>query len=228
MSTHSENSSRHHTSTFLLALLLILAAMLLMGQSAVAPADDAADGKEVFERVCATCHTIQPPPGLAPPMAMIVRHYRMAFEDSAAVKDALVSWVDAPDSSKSILPAHAIERFGLMAPVALSPEEIDAVTDYIMTLEPNMGGGMMGRTAGGGKMMQHGAGGNGMMGRGMMRMDSTAAMTCMRMDSSATAMTRPRTGTAPAMTCPRADSTAAAPDCKRMEGGARGSCRMGN
>lgn len=179
MSTHSEHSSRHHVGTFLLALLLILAAMLLMGQTALQPADDPLDGKEIFENTCTTCHTVQPPPNLAPPMAMIVRHYRMALTDSSAVKDALVSWVESPDTSKSLLPAHAIERFGLMAPVALKPEEIDAVVDYVMTLKPEMGRrGMMG---------------GGMMGGGMMKMDSTATgMDCPRMDSTATGKNSPQ------------------------------------
>jgi len=82
---------------------------------------------------------------LAPPMAMVVRHYRMELTDSSAIRDALISWSGSPDSSKSLLPAHAIERFGLMAPVALSSDEIEAVVDYVMTLEPAARGhGMMG------------------------------------------------------------------------------------
>lgn len=196
MSTHSEHSSRHYVSTFLLALLFMLAAMLLMGQKAVQPADDPVDGKEIFENTCATCHTVQPPPNLAPPMAMIVRHYRMALADSSAVKEALVSWVESPDTSKSLLPAHAIERFGLMAPLALNPEEINAVVDYVMTLKPEMGGrGMMDGGIMGG--MQSGGMKSGMMDGGMMKMDSTATgMTCPRMDSTATGMD-----------CPRLDST---------------------
>lgn len=162
MSMHSENSSRHHVGTFLLALLLILAAMLLMGQTAVQPSDDPIDGKQVFERTCATCHSIQPPPYLAPPMAMVVRHYRMALADSAELKEALVGWIASPDSTRSRLPAHVIERFGLMAPVALTPEEIGTVVDYVMTLDSEMGR-------------------RSMMGGGMMMMDSvTTGMNCIR------------------------------------------------
>ena len=206
MSTRSEQSSHHRVSTFLLAILFILAAMLLMGQSAVTPGDEAVEGKEVFERVCTTCHTTQPPPNLAPPMAMILRHYGMALGDSAAVRDTLVSWIGSPDASRSMLPAHAVERFGVMAPVDLTPEEIDAVTDYIMTLDadmPRRGMMMQGRMGAGMKqcgMKKQGAG-NGMKQCGMMKA---------------------------AVECPRVDSTATPADCPRMDAASGRTCRMGN
>lgn len=222
MSTHSKDSSHHALGTFLLALLLVLAAMLLMGQSALTAEDDPVDGKEIFESVCITCHTVQPPANLAPPMAMIVRHYRMALTDSAAVREALISWIGSPDSSKSLLPAHAIERFGLMAPLPLTPEAVAAVADYVMTLDAEMpsGGmsGMMGSDNGGRMGMggMNGGDNGGRMGMGMMRMDSTAAgMQCPSTDS-----------TAATMTCPRSDSTAAMQKCPRMEGMQAHRCGM--
>ena len=52
--------------------------------------------------------------------------------DAAA---ALAAYVRAPDAAKSLLPAHAIERFGLMpAQSQLNDAQLDAVARYVLTL----------------------------------------------------------------------------------------------
>ncbi len=111
-------------------VILVSAALLIMGQAA--PTDPETRGEEVFKTTCATCHTLDPPMDKAPPMRMVIKHYLDAdLEDPWG---RLRSWIASPDSSRSVLPAHAIERFGLMPPLVLPEEDLDALMDYLKGL----------------------------------------------------------------------------------------------
>lgn len=115
---------------------------------AIAPADTAARsaelaaGKRVAETVCIACHTEQRPPKLAPPLTMVAMHYRQALasEDSVAVR--IAAWLAAPSAARSLLPAHAIERFGLMPPLPLPDADRRAVARYVASLSAGHAGGM--------------------------------------------------------------------------------------
>lgn len=102
-----------------------------------------AEGKKIFDEVCTQCHTLAPPPKLAPPMAMVAAHLRDAFPEDRGGEEAAVAhilaYAPAPDAERSIMPPHAIQRFGLMAPQDLPPEQLEKVARYVWSL----GGGMM-------------------------------------------------------------------------------------
>jgi mono/diheme cytochrome c family protein len=117
------------------------------------PADPEAElalGRAVFERNCTVCHSIDPPPVAAPPMSHIARHYRAAEPDRDTAIRRIAAWIVAPSASASVLPAHAVEEWGLMPPLVLPEEERRAVAAYVLTLEDAhprgpMGGGMQHR-----------------------------------------------------------------------------------
>ena len=96
---------------------------------------------------------------MAPPMLMIATHYT----ETEGPWEAMREWVAAPDPEKSRLPAHAIERFGLMPPLVLSQEDAAAVVDYIRTeyekQERDGQGCGMRHGDGPGESCQHGEGG---------------------------------------------------------------------
>ena len=96
------------------------------------------EGKQVFEEVCAECHTLDPPPNLAPPMRMVSMHLREAFPDEQSGIEHVLSYVPSPDPEDSILPAHAVERFGLMAPQPLPAATLEAVARYVWSLGDGM------------------------------------------------------------------------------------------
>lgn len=114
--------------TFFAAVPLLLAA-------ATAGAQDApVSGELTFRVVCATCHTLNPPYEKAPPMTHIARHYRQAFASEAEGVEAIVQWVAKPEVSRSKMPAHAIERFGLMPAFPLPEAQLREVAKYVWSL----------------------------------------------------------------------------------------------
>ncbi|HET9064196.1 MAG TPA: hypothetical protein VFN22_00045 [Gemmatimonadales bacterium] len=116
---------------FLSALAMLTAAPTL----AVGQDQPVIDGKLVFATTCAACHSLMPPMTLAPPMVMVARHYREKFTSDSAGIGAIARFVIDPDSSRSALPAHAIERFGLMPKQpTVSPAQAHAVARYVWNL----------------------------------------------------------------------------------------------
>lgn len=108
---------------------IALGSLFFFGAIAPQRADDR--GKVVFDTVCATCHSLNPPMLKAPPMLMVAGHYVDARSTDEAAMAAMKEWLRGPDSTKSLLPAHAIQRFGLMPPLALPADDIDAVVAYV-------------------------------------------------------------------------------------------------
>jgi len=93
------------------------------------------DGKAIFELVCAMCHTLEPPPNLAPPISHAAAYYFHRFETEDEAVAAMVAFMREPSEAASLLPARAIERFGVMPPQAhLSQEQLEAVARYSLTL----------------------------------------------------------------------------------------------
>jgi mono/diheme cytochrome c family protein len=118
-------------SLVITAALLALAVTLGAGQTR--PAAD--DGREVFERVCAACHSLHPPAQAAPPISHAAAYYVQRHAGAEAAAAAMVAYLKQPDAARSLLPARALERFGLMPPVDyLSDEELLAVARYALSL----------------------------------------------------------------------------------------------
>lgn len=149
-----------------LTLALASASVAASAQRAVADSVQLAQGKQLVSTVCVACHTEQPPPKLAPPLAHVSRRYRMQHQgDRDKALERIVAWIKAPAKEKSLMPAMAIERFGLMAPLPLPDEQLRAAAAYVWSLSeaetgmPGMSGmkGMQGMQG-----MQHGRGGHDM------------------------------------------------------------------
>lgn len=153
----SPNILRPALASTVVVLLLLTAATPKVVQSQPTDSIDIVDpGKQLFGLVCAMCHSEQPPPLAAPPMAMVVRHYRQALSTEDSVRTAMLEYVRKPSAEASLLPAHAIERFGLMpAQPQLTDEQLSQIIDYVLTLKPEMQG-MQGMQGQGGMQGQQG------------------------------------------------------------------------
>lgn len=159
------------TTFYLPTLTLALASVSVAAsaQRAVADSVQLAQGKQLVSTVCVACHTEQPPPKLAPPLAHVSRRYRMQHQgDRDKALERIVAWIKAPAKEKSLMPAMAIERFGLMAPLPLPDEQLRAAAAYVWSLSegetgmPGMSGMNGMQEMPGMKGMPHGRGGHDM------------------------------------------------------------------
>lgn len=163
------HEAQHHTPRTIRAwpmILLLTGSAIFFGvtplraQGDSARASQLAQGKQLVSTVCVACHTEQPPPKLAPPLAHVSRRYRMMHQgDREKALARIVAWIKAPAKEKSLMPAMAIERFGLMAPLPLPDSQLQAAAAYVWSLsESDSTMGTMGSMGGMGTMrgMQHG------------------------------------------------------------------------
>ncbi|MEE9906006.1 MAG: cytochrome c [Chlorobium sp.] len=106
------------------------------------------DGREVFDRNCSVCHSINPPPKSAPPVIPLANRYRQKFQTKAEGVAYMAAFLKKPDKDKAI-DANAVSRFGLMPAIPLTDAELKAVASWFWDqYNPSIGGG---RGLGGGK-----------------------------------------------------------------------------
>lgn len=138
----------------LLVSLLALTALPAAAQETAAERE----GRAVFEMVCAMCHSVTPPAKAAPPMSHAAAYYLRKHPSPDSAAAAIVAYLKEPAAERSLLPAHAVERFGLMPSQGhLSNDQLGAVARYVLTLADtaHVGSGMQHR---GGDMRHNGTG----------------------------------------------------------------------
>ncbi|MBX3131778.1 MAG: c-type cytochrome [Gemmatimonadaceae bacterium] len=113
---------------------ILAVALVAFVTARVQAQEPAVSGELTFRVVCAACHTLNPPYEKAPPMTHIARHYRQAFTTEAEGVEAIVQWVLKPDAARSKMPAHAIERFGIMPAFPLPEAQLRDVAKYVWDL----------------------------------------------------------------------------------------------
>ncbi|UCC26757.1 MAG: hypothetical protein JSU98_06530 [Gemmatimonadales bacterium] len=96
--------------------------------------DDLTEGERIFNEICSGCHTVDPPPNLAPPMSHVARHLRGAFDSQEEALAHVIDYVPSPSRERSILPDMPHERFGLMPALPLPRDLLEAVGRYIWSL----------------------------------------------------------------------------------------------
>jgi mono/diheme cytochrome c family protein len=87
------------------------------------------DGAIIFERNCSVCHSINPPPKTAPPIAPMANRYHQRFQTKGEGVAHLMAFLKKPDKQKSI-DQQAIARFGLMPAISLPDAELRAVAEW--------------------------------------------------------------------------------------------------
>ena len=138
------------------ARLFILAATMVLSPIALAAEPDQAllaHGQAVYEHVCAACHTFAPPPRNAPPIIAISAQYHRAFSNADQAVAYMVSYVQHPTESKSILARTGMMRGPLMPPIALPEQDLQAVAAWIWSAEGTSGPGYRPMSGPGGPMM---------------------------------------------------------------------------
>lgn len=115
---------------------IALAALLVLVAARTQADDDPeakllAEGRAVYDRTCAACHTLAPPPKTAPPIVGLAAHLRERFATREQAVAHIVAYVPAPSPSMSVLPPMAVQRFGLMPPLPLPEAELRAVASWL-------------------------------------------------------------------------------------------------
>jgi mono/diheme cytochrome c family protein len=91
-------------------------------------------GRVVYETACAQCHTLEPPPLTAPPLAVIARRYHQVIADREDAIEHLVDYTRSPAPEKSRLSQRTIDEWGVMPGINLPEEDLRAVGRYIWQL----------------------------------------------------------------------------------------------
>jgi cytochrome c len=93
------------------------------------------EGAQIFDLVCAMCHSLNPPPKAAPPISHAAAYYLRKYEETDAAAEAMVAYMKEPAEERSVMPPMAIERFGLMpAQAHLTDAQLLAVARYVIAL----------------------------------------------------------------------------------------------
>lgn len=122
----------------LIAFALGISNAALSSELSTKPEAAPPDGKAIYQKNCSACHSLKPPPKMAPPIVGMAAHYHEAFKDKEAGIQHMVQFMQAPDSTKSKLEPQAIARFGLMPAMSLSEKELRAVSEWLWNqFDPN-------------------------------------------------------------------------------------------
>jgi len=122
-------------------------------------AQDNSEAKALFENNCLACH--QPhkggkgkhgeekpgggkkahgdgghPKRLAPPMAMVKKHYLETYPDRDQFIEKVSAWVKAPDANAAML-HHAVEKFGVMPALPIDESSRQQIAGYIYDVLPS-------------------------------------------------------------------------------------------
>ncbi|MCC6769764.1 MAG: cytochrome c [Gemmatimonadaceae bacterium] len=93
-----------------------------------------ARGREIVTTLCAACHVEASPHKLAPPLSHVSNRYRMQLVHRDSALARITAWIKEPARDRSLMPAQAIERFGLMAPLPIPEEQRRAAAAYVWSL----------------------------------------------------------------------------------------------
>ncbi|NTW51547.1 MAG: cytochrome c [Chlorobiaceae bacterium] len=110
-------------------------------------ASAAVDGKAVFDKNCSVCHSISPPPKLAPPIVPISARYHQKISSRTEGISRMAAFIKSPSKEKVLADPQAIVRFGMMPPVTLNEAELNAVAAWVWdqntsgTMRPGSGAG---------------------------------------------------------------------------------------
>jgi len=112
---------------------LLIAASILLSQASFA-SDKHEEGEKLFKANCDVCHGstggMDMSKRLAPPIAAVRLHYIDAYPDQDSFVNAVSSWVEKQDESKSIM-RGAIQKFKIMPPLVVAKEDAQKIAAYI-------------------------------------------------------------------------------------------------
>ena len=112
----------------------LIVASLFLTQLSFASDDKHEEGEKLFKANCDVCHGstggMDMSKRLAPPVAAVRMHYINAYPDETSFVEAVTSWVEKQDESKSHM-RGAIQKFKIMPPLSVPKEDAAKIAAYI-------------------------------------------------------------------------------------------------
>ncbi|ANT64055.1 MULTISPECIES: c-type cytochrome [Prosthecochloris] len=93
------------------------------------PGTDA--GEALYQQSCRACHGMMPPAQIAPPIPALANRYRQVYGSKDKAVAAMASFMAAPSTDKALLGRGAMQRFGLMPPIALEQKDLETVAGWV-------------------------------------------------------------------------------------------------
>jgi cytochrome c1 len=92
-------------------------------------------GYQLMKQYCFSCHFETPDPAkkdqmIAPPMSNVQEHYKSVYSDKDDFIKAVVSYVNKPDVSKSLMPG-ATRRFGTMPAMPIGNDHLHLIAETL-------------------------------------------------------------------------------------------------
>jgi len=106
---------------------------------------EASKGEELFEKKCASCHTLGMPKDMtkmvAPALNGVMRHLKMNYQDKDKAVAFIVDYAQNPDRAKAICMPQKIKRFGLMPSQKgnVTEEELKVIAEWMFENYPQKG-----------------------------------------------------------------------------------------
>jgi len=139
-----------------ISLGIVLSTLMACQSGSPAPSESTSAEKysatAEFMRInCESCHspTANPSTRLAPPFFAIRKHYLKEYPAQADFQAAMQAFLNKPEEEHALM-MGAVEKFGLMPPIYVEEEQLNAITEYLFSVEqphPQHEGGRKGRGA---------------------------------------------------------------------------------
>lgn len=124
-----------------LSLLAIIALSLACNENPEVKDKDASaerhkQAKAYLSLNCESCHsaTADHDSRLAPPFFAIQKHYLKEYPEQADFEQAIIDFINAPSEEHALM-RGAVEKFGLMPPMMVEPEEAKALASYLYAVK---------------------------------------------------------------------------------------------
>jgi mono/diheme cytochrome c family protein len=91
----------------------------------------AMDGEKLYNLRCAACHSLNPPPTLAPPVRGLIRHYTDEHQSKKEVIKAIINFAKNPSEDHMVFPEMAKDRFGNMPPIPFDEKELKVIAAWM-------------------------------------------------------------------------------------------------
>jgi hypothetical protein len=103
------------------------------GEATIAVINQNEDAFKLLQQNCYACHSVNSTSHdaiIAPPMAAVVRRYKMLYSNKDTFIEAVTNWVQNP-SEENALMRGAVNQFNVMPKLPINQEDLKVIANYI-------------------------------------------------------------------------------------------------